>query len=237
MATKPVTPTQQDQSWYQQDPSNTNQYRVIPGAGFYLQDQAKAQDAYQRATAQLGAQRAKQQITSGLGKDWQADPHAMYGTYQQMLQGQGAQLDQNIEQNQQRGFFGPGLGNQGEAAIRYGNAVQSLGFKNQLADWENQYQQGMTDALRAKNAAMLGSLQDAYDQAYSDGDYTTYDPTEDPMPDPTPTTTTRNPRDGGGYEQPRYTPPKVAKKPSYAAVGPGGRRTTTTSKTAVRRRK
>lgn len=161
-------------SWY--EPTAGNQYRVIPGAGTYLQSQAGAQSAYEKAKAQLEAQRAQRQISSGLGKDWQVDPRAQYGAYQQMLQQQGAGLDTNQEQNQQRGFFGRGLGNQGESMLRYANAAQALGFQNQLSSWENEYQQGLMDIQQQQQEAMLSALQDAQQYAYQNEDYTPYDP-------------------------------------------------------------
>lgn len=160
------------------------QYRIIPGAGTYLQDQAKAQSAYERARASLQTQRSQKQITTGLGKDWQVDPHAQYGTYQAMLQGQGGQLQAAQEQAQQRGFFGRGLGNQGESALRYGQAVESLGFKNNLVDYENQYQASMGDLERAKQEADLAALQGARSDAYADEDYTEY-ADEEPVIPPT----------------------------------------------------
>lgn len=148
------------------------QFRVIPGAGTYLEEQNKAQDAYAKAQAQLKAQRAQHQIQSGLGSNWEVDPRAQYGTYQQMLQGQGMALDQSHEEAQQRGFFGAGLGNQGESAVRYGNAVQSLGFQNQLADWENAYQIGLSDVARQKAEADKAALEAARAAAAAAGDYT-----------------------------------------------------------------
>lgn len=150
--------------------------RVIPGAGVYLEEQLKAKSAYEKALAQLKAQRARQQISSGLGSDWEVDPNAQYGSYQAMLQGQGSELMAANEQAQSRGFFGAGLGNQGESMLRYGHAVQNLGFKNQLADWENQYQYGMSEAARAKAEADRAAMQGAYESAYQNEDYTPYDP-------------------------------------------------------------
>jgi hypothetical protein len=161
-------------SYYENDPNDPKNKRLIPGAGVYLQDQNNAQSAYDRAVAQLTATRAKQQIQSGLGSDWGVDPYAQYGSYQQMLQGQGGLLDASHESAEQRGFFGGGLGNQGETAIRYGNAVSALGFKNQLSDWENQYQQGMGQARADQAAANLAATQGGYDDAYQNQDYTSY---------------------------------------------------------------
>lgn len=142
------------------------QVRLIPGAGTYLQDQAKAQSAYERAKAQLQAQRQQTQIKAGLNKDYQVDPNAQYGSYQQMLQTQGSNLQAANEQAQQRGFFGPGLGNQGESALRYGQAVEALGFKNSLADFESNYQAQLGDLERQKQAEMLGALQSAGESGY-----------------------------------------------------------------------
>lgn len=148
--------------------------RLIPNAGVYLAEQNKAKSAYDQAVAQLKAQRAKRQITSGLGSDWNVDPNAQYGTYQQMLQGQGLQLMQAEGQAQERGFFGAGLGNQAESALRYGHAVENLGFKNQLTDWENEYQMGITRAEQERAAANMAALQAGYEGGYSEGDYTDY---------------------------------------------------------------
>lgn len=236
MAKPAVTPP--PQSYYEQDPNSKGQYRVIPGAGQYLESQNKAQSAYDRSVAQLKATRAKQQISSGLGTDWQVDPHAQYGAYQSLIQQQGARLDQQQEQNQGRGFFGAGLGNQGLSAINYGNALESLGFKNQLSDWENQYQNSMADALRQKNAEMLGSLQQAADDGY--GDWTPGDYPNDPNPYPnnptgpistaprygTPPHQTRPGNKGDGYVpyvQPKPKP-RNTRPPEGAPARGGGRR-------------
>lgn len=148
-----------------------SQNRIIPNAGTYMADQMKAKSAYERSVAQLKAQRARQQIQSGLRDDWQVDPRAQYGAYQQMLQGQGSELDAAQEMSQARGFFGGGLGNQGQSMLRYGHAVANLGFKNQLADWENQYQMGLAEAQRAQQEANMGSLEGAWGSAVDEGDY------------------------------------------------------------------
>lgn len=155
---------------------HNGQQRVIPGAGVYLQSQANAQSAYERAKAQLQATRAKRQITSGLGKDWSVDPNAQYGSYQQMLQAQGGELDARQDIAQQRGFFGKGLGNQGEASLRYGHAVANLGFKNQIADWEAEYANASGDLERQRQAEMLNALMGSAGDAFDDGDFTPWVP-------------------------------------------------------------
>lgn len=164
--------------------TSSGQAQIIPGAGTYLQDQAKSQSAYERAKAQLMSQRRQKQISSGLNENYQADPHAQYGSYQQMLQGQGYELNQANEQAQQRGFFGAGLGNQAEGAIRYGHAVQNLGFKNSLADYESMYQTGMGDLERNRQEEMLAALQGAADYGVDNEDYTPYDPGPQQNPGP-----------------------------------------------------
>jgi len=126
------------------------------------------------------SQRQQTQIKGGLNQDYQVDPNAQYGSYQQMLQSQGSELHAGNEQAQQRGFFGPGLGNQGESALRYGQAVQSLGFKNSLADYESGYQAQMGDIERQKNDEMLASLQGAAGDAWGDWTDPGYDPQYDP---------------------------------------------------------
>lgn len=194
------------------------QVRLIPGAGTYLQDQAKAQSAYERSKAQLMAQRSQTQIKAGLNKEYQVDPNAQYGSYQQLLQTQGSELTQANESAQQRGFFGSGLGNQGESALRYGHAVANLGFKNSLADYESGYQAQMGDLERQKNADFLGSLQGAYGDAVSDEDYTPYDPSapSDPGDFFAPT------EGAGGPFFPWKPAPAKAKPPLYQKMGPYG---------------
>jgi len=203
------------------------QVRLIPGSGTYLENQAKAQSAYQRAKAQLQAQRQQTQIKAGLNKDYAVDPNAQYGGYQQMLQIQGSELSSANEQAQQRGFFGSGLGNQGESALRYGHAVGALGFKNALADYESGYQSQMGDIERQKNAEMLASLQNAADNGQ--GDWTPPGSDSDYLPDPIlfapnftmpglPNMPKLGQRPKGGY-----FPPKKKRKTSKTGPGAGTR--------------
>lgn len=195
----------------------SGQARLIPGAGVYLAEQNKAQSAYDRAVAQLKAQRAKRQITSGLGDDWNVDPNAQYGQYQAMLQGQGLQLQQAEESGQQRGFFGKGLGNQAESALRYGHAAEMLGFKNQLSDWENEYQMGMSDAMRAKNESSLASLGSAAYEGYSNEEYTPYGGPQIPLGTPVSGLSSLlggRPAGGGVYAVNKGTPTKSKTKPT-----------------------
>lgn len=143
----------------------------IPNAGAYLEQIASAKSAYDRAVASLKAQRAQRQVASGLLDDWSVDPRAQYGSYQAMLQTQGMDLDRAFENSQQRGFFGKGLGNQAESMMRYGQAVQMLGFKNQLQDWEREYAGGMADAKRQQEMENLSAMREGYMGAVEGGDW------------------------------------------------------------------
>jgi len=139
---------------------------VIPNSGTYLEEQAMAQQAYDRAIAALTTQRKQRQISSGLGEDWQVDPLLQYGGYQQMLMGQAQELGAADDDAMSRGLQGAGLGRQAEGLARYGHTVQNLGFKNQMASWEQEYQGGRASAEYDKKAAMLRALQNAYASNY-----------------------------------------------------------------------
>jgi hypothetical protein len=149
---------------------------VIPGAGTYLYEQAMAQGAYDKAIAALASQKSARQAAAGLGKDWNVDPMSQFGGYQQMLRGQGLELDDAEAQAMGRGLQGAGLGRQAEGMARYGHTVQNLGFRAQLSDWENEYQSGVGNAEFAKQQAMLEALRAAQEASYGDwGDSGGYD--------------------------------------------------------------
>lgn len=162
--------------------------------------QLNAGDAYSRAVARLKFNRAQQQSRSGLLGNWDVDPKVMYGTYQALLQRQGAELDQGLDMQNERGLWGGGLANQPERLIRYGQAVENLQFKNQLADWEADYQQGMADAQWQRQQELLAN---AYPQ-YEDGGDGGGDPGEAPIEPPTPPP---------APEQPIYYIPKTVPRP------------------------
>jgi hypothetical protein len=124
-----------------------------------MQKQLDIQDAYQRAVNQLKFDRAQRQIRSGLTDKWAVDPKLQFGTYQALLQRQGQELDDSEMMAHERGLFGPGVGNQAERLIRYRQAVENLQFKNQLSDWEREYQLGMQDADRMRS---MGEYEYAY---------------------------------------------------------------------------
>lgn len=128
--------------------------------------QLNAGDAYARATARLKYNRATQQSRSGLLGNWDVDPRAMYGTYQALLQRQGAELDDALNAQNERGLWGGGLANQPERILRYGQAVENLQYKQQLQDWEAEYQMGMGQAEWERQQELL---KNAYPQ-YGDGD-------------------------------------------------------------------
>src|SRR5574337_1004570 len=183
---------------------------TIPGQGAYLQSLPGAQSAYEQAVAKLTAQRRQQQYLAGLNADWSVDPLQQYGQYQQMLQNEGGALDQAAQQSQERGLFGSGLANQSQSALRYGQAAEQLGFKNQLSDWENQYQQGMAQAKQDQGAANLAAMQGAMNDAFNNYQFTPYDggatqntQQQGPLPPSNPWNPRPTRNTSGGYEQPR----------------------------------
>lgn len=118
--------------------------------------------------------KAAHQYDPTVGGAWSVDPNSTVGQYQQLLGQEGSDLDANIANNQAHGFFGAGLGNQGERALRFQQASQNFGFQNQIGKYESDYQKGRQDALAARQAAMLAALQAAQAAAYGSGDWTDY---------------------------------------------------------------
>jgi len=150
----------------------------IPGAGFYGQDMAMAEKAYSDATAMLTAQRRQRQVSAGMDEKWQVDPKSELGGYQQLLRGQGSQLDEAEQHGHERGLWGAGLGQQEGSNLRYGHRVQGLEFQNQLAAWEQEYNQGLAQAAMDRQMADLDAQQGGYEDAFNEGDFTPYDPTK-----------------------------------------------------------
>jgi hypothetical protein len=140
----------------------------IPGAGTYGEQMAIAQKAYDNAIAQAKARKTQQFRMGGLLENGTVDPLSRYGTYQSMLQGQGADLDQLLESSYQRGIGGRGLGNQGERLARYQQALQNLGFQREVSSWNQDYANSITQAELERRDRMVAALQAARDNAYGD---------------------------------------------------------------------
>lgn len=128
----------------------------IPNASVYLDAQNQAELAYEQAQAQLLKQRNALYHSYGLLDNGSVDPNNPYGQYQQMLGAEGAALDADRSDAVGRGLGGgPGLANQASAQTKYQNAVQNAAFQNQVNSAEANYENGLQQALQARNAAML----------------------------------------------------------------------------------
>lgn len=128
----------------------------LPNAGIYLQQQQQAETAYQQAQAELLAKRNTSYHEYGLGADAAVDPNAQFGRYQGMLSSHESALNASDENAQQRGLGGgPGLGMQGERALRYQQGGEALQLQQDVGNIGQNYATGVQAALAARNAAVL----------------------------------------------------------------------------------
>lgn len=147
--------------------------RVIPDAGVYGQRQADAELAYQNSVNQAKTRMNSLYHQYGLTSEGKVDPFNDFGTYQSMLQTQGAGLDQVQNDAMARGLGGgPGLGNQAERGLRYANAVQNLGFQGDVNQVGTDYGISLGDAESTRRNAMAAALQEALNAAMANKDYT-----------------------------------------------------------------
>jgi hypothetical protein len=177
--------------------------RPIPNAGVYGQQQAQAELDWQNSNTASAAKLKSYQNQEGVLADGSVDPRNTYGGYQQLLHQQGSELDQASQDAMGRGLGGgPGLGNQAERGLRFGHAVQNLGFQRGLSDAQANYgmELGQNDATRRN--AMTAALQNALNNAW--GDWT---PPEMQQED----------SNGDGVPDPVYTPKGQTILPQYAA--------------------
>jgi len=181
--------------------------RPIPNAGVYGQEQANAELAWQQANTASAAKLKSYQNQAGVLADGSVDPHNQYGGYQQLLQQQGSELDAGQENAMSRGLGGgPGLGNQAERGMRFGHAIQNLGFQRGLTNAQTNYgmELGQNDAQR--RASMTSALQNALNNAW--GDWT---PPDMGTTDSAPTTGS-----GGPTNNQVKKPPKKQYRPGQA---------------------
>lgn len=130
----------------------------LPNAGIYMQMQNQAELAYQQAQAELLAKRNTSYHEYGLGADAAVDPLSQFGKYQSLLSSQESQLANADEQAQQRGLGGgPGLGMQGERALRYQQGADSLALQQDVTNIGQNYATGIQGALAGRNAAVLNA--------------------------------------------------------------------------------
>lgn len=143
--------------------------RPIPNEGVYGQEQANAELAWQNARTSASSRLKSFQNQAGVLADGSVDPRNQYGGYQQLLHSQGSELDQASENAMSRGLGGgPGLGNQAERGLRFGHAVQNLGFQRGLTDAQANYGMELGQADAQRRAAMTAALQNALNNAWGD---------------------------------------------------------------------
>jgi len=144
----------------------------IPGAGIYGQQHAAVQKIYENSMAAARTQRDSLYNQAGVGADGKVNPLLQHGGYQMMLQGQGSALDQNLMANQDRGLFGAGLGNQGERALRFGQAADQLDFQRGVGQIGTDYAGAVQSAADQKQSSNLDVQRSAMIDAMNSNDYT-----------------------------------------------------------------
>ena len=181
--------------------------RPIPNAGVYGQDQANVELAWQNARTSAASRLKSFQNHEGVLADGSVDPRNQYGGYQQLLHNQGSELDSAQENAMGRGLGGgPGLGNQAERGLRFGHAIQNLGFQRGLTDAQANYGMELGQADAQRRASMTSALQNALNNAW--GDWT---PPDMRTTDYAPTTGS-----GGPTNNQVKKPPKKQYRPGQA---------------------
>jgi len=136
---------------------------TVPYLGPYAQNQAAAELAFQRAQAQLAAQRGsllqqygyKPTASGGMAVD-ASNP---YGLYQQMLGANANEAMAGQQMMHNRGFTGPGLAGQAETAAQMDAGGRSFQFARNFASAEEQQQEA---AMAAQDALANATAQNQY---------------------------------------------------------------------------
>lgn len=124
----------------------------VPGYGH---EYNIAKEAYQRAVAELTAQRAQTLLEAGYSGQYspegrltgvEVDPWNPFGTYQQLLQSAAQDSIMRNEETVARGLDGPGLGNQTMRDAAWGYGAQSAAFGQALQSQLGNIQRGRSYA-------------------------------------------------------------------------------------------
>lgn len=179
---------QTNQSGQQTQPSApTGSDYSIPNNDVYLNETNAANTAYEKAKAQLLANRNSLYHQYGLTETGATDINNPYGEYQMLLGNEGRQLDAARNSSIARGLGTGGLANQAEAELIPGQRLEQLGFQHSVDDIGSQYSHGLLDAENTRTGSINQAYQDALKDALARG---LFDPS--PAADGTTTTTTPN---------------------------------------------
>lgn len=168
----------------QQQPSAPNSEFSIPNSSVYLNETSAANTAYEKAKAQLLANRNSLYHQYGLSDTGAVDINNPYGQYQMLLGSEGRQLDTARNNSIGRGLGTGGLANQDEASLIPGMRLEQLGFQRNVDQAGSDYSSGLLDAENSRTSAINQAYQDALQDALARG---LFDPS--PTGDPTTTTT------------------------------------------------
>ena len=158
------------------------QYQLT-NSSVYLNETNAANAAYEKAKAQLLANRNSLYHQYGLTDTGAVDVNNPYGEYQSLLGTEGAALDSAHNDAIARGLGSGGLANQGEASLIPQQRLEQLGFQHQVDQAGSDYASGLEDAASTKTGAYNTAYQDALQDALARGLF-------DAAPDAPPTTTT-----------------------------------------------
>jgi hypothetical protein len=150
----------------------------IPNQGIYLQKQAQAEQAYQRALAQLAARKSQTFKNYGFLENGQVDPNATHGKIQDLWREQAGAAQQEDYSMLGRGIKG-GLAGQVRTLAKLREGGQNLGLQNEYTGAMSDIANAATQAEADKNAAMLAIQQEAEQEARQNQQFTPADPEPD----------------------------------------------------------
>lgn len=141
----------------------------LQNSSVYLNETNAANAAYEKAKAQLLANRNSLYHQYGLTDTGAVDVNNPYGEYQSLLGTEGAALDSAHNDAIARGLGSGGLANQGEASLIPQQRLEQLGFQHQVDQSGSDYASGLEDAASTKTGAYNTAYQDALQDALARG--------------------------------------------------------------------
>jgi hypothetical protein len=151
------------------DDAGTNKSFSLQNSSVYLNETNAANAAYEKAKAQLLANRNSLYHQYGLTDTGAVDVNNPYGEYQSLLGTEGAALDSAHNDAIARGLGSGGLANQGEASLIPQQRLEQLGFQRQVDQTGSDYASGLEDAASTKTGAYNTAYQDALQDALARG--------------------------------------------------------------------
>jgi hypothetical protein len=149
----------------------------IPGASGYASAEVMANNAYQKALAQINRNRMNTLLNygytgtvnpdTGVVDNVHVDPNAMHGQLQDLFHSQGVQDQQAAFGAEDRGLRG-GLAHQAESELRFQHGSQDTALAQALQGSLSDLQDQQQGAGETRDAALWQAEQDAAGQAVTD---------------------------------------------------------------------